>query len=314
MPEFVTKMSSSMFVMRLPNGDGAAIEVKITGKGLVYDRDTGVLLRGNIDSITLSDLSQTGRRFDVVESRSIGGVGLTADRISDAIGHDFWNHVKVVIEVFDKLSSLNEGMTHSYFSPKESIFKGSELADKIAGTKAADVIWAAGGNDRLNAGNGDDTVDGGMGNDQLNGGNGNDLLVDLFGNNSLNGGAGHDNMRGSDGNDRLTGAAGRDILFGAGGDDIYSGGRDADVFVFDTKTESRIIITDFDRGDMFVNLASGSAAETYKYFDAFARQVGRDVVYDFDGLHLLLKNTNLDAIGEHNFTDAGVVKDAGLLF
>jgi hypothetical protein len=45
-----------------------------------------------------------------------------------------------------------------------------------------------------------------------------------------------------------------------------------------------------------------------------AKQVGKDVVYQADGLHLTLKNLKLEAIGLGSFADADVVKEAGLLF
>jgi hypothetical protein len=84
--------------------------------------------------------------------------------------------------------------------------------------------------------------------------------------------------------------------------------------VFNSKDEGRLTVTDFTRGDVLVNLATGGAEESFKYFLDGAKQVGKDVVYQGDGLHLTLKNLKLEAIGLGSFADPDVVKEAGLLF
>jgi hypothetical protein len=314
MSEIVTRMTSNTFTMRLVFEDKTALEVNITGKGFAFDRDSGALLRGTVDSIALTNLTQQGRRFDLVESHKLGGLNLPVEKLAEVTGAQFWNHVKHVVEMFGKLSHLHEGVSRSFFSPHKNVAEGSELNDNLVGSARADIMMGNAGNDNLNAAGGDDLLNGGKGNDLLNGGNGNDFLIDEQGHNNLNGGAGNDRMLGGQGNDRLSGSTGRDIMYGSGGVDRLSGGRDADVFVFNSKEASRITVTDFERGDLLVNLATGGAEESFKYFLDGARQVGKDVVYQADGLHLTLKNFKLDAIGMGNFTDAGVVKEAGLLF
>lgn len=314
MSEFITRMTSNTFTMRLVFEDKTALEVTITGKGFAYDRETGALMRGTVDSLALTNLSQEGRHLNLVESHKLGGLNLPVEKLADMSGAQFWNHVKHVIELFDKLSILHEGVTHSFFSPLKNVVEGSDLNDNLVWSRMADVMMGNGGNDRINGAAADDLLNGGKGNDLLNGGNGNDFLIDEQGHNNLNGGAGNDRMLGGQGNDRLSGSTGRDIMYGSGGVDRLSGGRDADVFVFNSKEASRITVTDFERGDLLVNLATGGAEESFKYFLDGARQVGKDVVYQADGLHLTLKNFKLDAIGMGNFTDAGMVKEAGLLF
>jgi hypothetical protein len=86
------------------------------------------------------------------------------------------------------------------------------------------------------------------------------------------------------------------------------------MFVFNTKDEGRLTVTDFTRGDLLVNLATGGAEESFKHFFDGAKQVGKDVVYQADGLNLTLKNLKLEAIGLGSFADADVVREAGLLF
>lgn len=314
MPKFVSKMTSSTFTMRLPLDEKTAIEVTITGKGFSFDRESGMLLRGTIDSISLSDLTLTGRRFSVVETHKIGGVNMAAERLADVAGDKFWNHIKTVVDLFEKFSNLHEGISHSYLSPDKNVITGSDFNDKLAGTKVADVMTGGGGDDRLTAGAGDDRIYGGKGNDFMNGGAGDDYMIDHYGTNTLNGGAGNDRMLGGSDADQLSGSTGRDMLYGAGGIDRLTGGRDADVFVFNTKEESRITITDFDRGDMLVDLVYGRAEVTFKYFEDRATQVGKDVVYEDGAVHLTLKNFKLGDLSERNFMDADIVKEAGLLF
>lgn len=70
-------------------------------------------------------------------------------------GAQFWNHVKHVIEMFDKLSNLHEGVTHSFFSPLKNVVEGSEFHDTLVGSRMADVMM---GNDRINGAAGDDLV------------------------------------------------------------------------------------------------------------------------------------------------------------
>lgn len=314
MSEVITRMNANTFTMRLVFDDKTALEVTVTGKGLSYDRDTGALMRGTVDSIALTNLTQQGRRFDLVESHKLGGLNLSAEKLAEITGAKFWNHVKHVTEIFEKLAQLHEGVNHSFFSPLKNVVQGSHSNDNLTGSALSDRMMGNAGNDRMNGAAGDDLLNGGKGNDLLNGGGGHDFLIDQEGNNSLNGAAGNDRMLGGQGNDRLSGSAGRDILYGAGGVDLLSGGSDADVFVFNTKDAGRITVTDFARDDVLVNLATGGAEASFEYFLDGARQVGKDVVYQADGLHLTLKNLKLDAIGLGNFADADVVKEAGLLF
>lgn len=51
---------------------------------------------------------------------------------------------------------------------------GTEINDKVSGTKSADIIWGDDGNDTINSDNGNDIIFGGEGDDILNGGSGDD--------------------------------------------------------------------------------------------------------------------------------------------
>jgi Ca2+-binding RTX toxin-like protein len=109
-------------------------------------------------------------------------------------------------------------------------------AARIVGTKAPDVIVAAGrrntilglgGNDSICAGAGEDTVHGGRGSDDLQGGRGQDRVRGESGNDVVAGGQGaHDEVDGGSGDDSLAGGPGDfDVLGGGPGKDRLAGGR-----------------------------------------------------------------------------------------
>jgi Ca2+-binding RTX toxin-like protein len=109
-------------------------------------------------------------------------------------------------------------------------------AARVVGTKAPDVIVAAGrgntifglgGNDSICAGAGEDTILGGRGSDDLEGGRGQDQLRGESGNDTVAGGLGaHDEVDGGPGDDSLGGGPGDfDVLDGGPGKDRADGGR-----------------------------------------------------------------------------------------
>ena len=300
--------------MRLPLDEKHAIEVIITGSKLQYDKDSGYILGGEVQSISLSSLTLNGRKFVVDETRKLGGLDIPAEKLADMAGDKFWNHIKLVVDLFDKFAQVHDAVTFSYFSPDKNVVYGTNANDKLMGSKYGDYLESHAGNDRLYGGTGDDSMDGGSGNDMLTGGSGNDLMIDLEGKNSFSGGTGDDRMRGGAGADRFTGSNGRDIMYGAGGTDTMSGGRNADVFVFNLKETTKLTISDFTAEDVLVNLATGNAEEGYKHFMQNAHQAGKDVIYVSDDFQLILKKVDLDRIGLHNFAEADLVKEAGLLF
>lgn len=99
----------------------------------------------------------------------------------------------------------------------ERAYSGTEGADQMVGTGAADVfnglggddtLYGYGGNDVLSGGSGDDTAYGDQGNDVLNGGSGNDKLY---------AGEGDDTLFGGTGNDTLNAGMGHNVIeFGRG--------------------------------------------------------------------------------------------------
>jgi uncharacterized delta-60 repeat protein len=105
---------------------------------------------------------------------------------------------------------------------KRATIVGSSRANRLKGTRRADVIVALGGNDRIVAGRGNDMICGGDGNDRIDGGLGNDRVYGQNGNDKLGGASGKDTLSGGNGKDHLSGGSGRDSCTGNAGKD---GGR-----------------------------------------------------------------------------------------
>jgi 5'-nucleotidase len=89
--------------------------------------------------------------------------------------------------------------------------RGTAGADRIKGTKQADVIWGGDGNDQIEGGNGNDVICGGRGDDRIEGDNGRDTLLGGFGDDRIDGGNGKDVLIGGPGLDRLDGGNGMDL-------------------------------------------------------------------------------------------------------
>lgn len=106
---------------------------------------------------------------------------------------------------------------------------GSNLAELLNGTAAADIIWANEGDDTVRGQDGDDTIYGGDGNDSLHGDAGADLIGGDAGNDSIDGGTGDDTVYGGTGNDALWGDAGNDLLSGGDGSDVIYGNDGNDI-------------------------------------------------------------------------------------
>lgn len=310
MPRLVSKMTATSFVMRVTLTDRSVVDVTITGQGLKYDADTGAILTGEIDAISLTTLTLSGRKWVELEVKSAMGLDMAADKLADSFGTKFWNEAKLVLDSFDKFQTLHEGISTGYFSKTKNVITATESADTLRAHKYNDKVDALGGDDDVYGGNGHDTLFGGLGDDMLDGGKDNDLLIDREGHNTLYGGAGRDVLVAGKGFDALNGGADADILVGGGGFDRIWGGTGRDQFVFNTKESAYVTIADFGVGDFLVNQAAGSAEEAYKMFIDHARQSGRHTVYDDGDLHLVLRNVKLSTIDSTDFADAGRLPDS----
>lgn len=238
-----------------PNSAGVKIYAdsknytQVTGTGLKYVLEDGVVM--GIKSGTITGITQVtnGVKLLVATDINISGAALS-DTLEDS------NSDRGVALLLSR-------------------------ADKITGTKYADVIYGHGGNDALygNAGNdklyggaGNDTLVGGAGADRLYGGAGTDTasyagatkgvvanLKSAAGNTNdakgdsyssienLTGSSHSDTLTGNDAANRISGGAGNDRLNGGLGKDMLIGGSGNDTFVFNTKLGSNNIdtISDF---------------------------------------------------------------------
>lgn len=164
----------------------------------------------------------------------------------------------------DGKDTLNGGLGND-------LLNGGDGNDKLYGGDNDDNLYGGDDNDRLYGGNDDDRLNGGAGIDRLYGQDGEDVLIGgddndkLYGgndNDKLYGGEDKDRLSGGDGIDRLYGQNGNDVLIGGDGRDFLEGGDGADIFRYDSMTESGIlaadqdIITDFVAGTDRVDLRS----------------------------------------------------------
>ncbi|HEY9656905.1 MAG TPA: hypothetical protein V6C65_00470 [Allocoleopsis sp.] len=115
------------------------------------------------------------------------------------------------------------------------VVRGSNGKDPMQGSSNSGILFALGGDDRVNSGGGDDIVDGGSGKDVITGSTGNDILI------------------GGTGNDRIFGNSGDDLLDGGKGSDLAAGGAGADTFVL-ARGNGSDIIQDFRNGQDFIGL------------------------------------------------------------
>lgn len=309
MPNMVSRMTATSFVMKLALDEKTTIDVTITGRGLTYDKTTGAILRGEVDDISLTTKVLSGRSWLETEMRSVMGVDTSAAKLAEIFGTRFWNEAKLVVDAFDKYPSLHDGIATGYFSKTKNYVQATEQSDVIRGHKYADVIEGLAGHDDLYGGAGNDSLSGGKGNDFLDGGSGNDLLLDREGHNTLMGGTGKDILVAGRGVDVLNGGSGDDILVGGGGFDRLTGGSGRDQFVFNSKDAASVTITDFAEGDLLVNQAAGSRDEAFKMFVQNAYQSGRHTVYDDGEMQLILRNVRLSSIDGSDFGDAGRLPD-----
>ena len=102
--------------------------------------------------------------------------------------------------------------------------RGTSRADRLRGTRRADVISGGSGRDRITGLAGNDIICGGPGNDRLTGGAGFDAIRGGGGADRILGGRDGDAIEGGPRRDRLAGGAGTDGLFGGGGRDALVGG------------------------------------------------------------------------------------------
>ncbi|MFL5929577.1 MAG: peroxidase family protein, partial [Gaiellaceae bacterium] len=129
----------------------------------------------------------------------------------------------------------------------QSVYNGTDTADRMFGGLDNDTFWGQNGNDRIEGGGGDDVALGGNGNDILTDLDGADVSKGGPGNDAIDTGPGNDIYMGGDGSDFINAGAndnegfagpgndfiiagqGADAVFGDGGDDWIEGGTGQDL-------------------------------------------------------------------------------------
>jgi len=204
---------------------------------------------------------------------------------------------------------------------QNNVVNGTTGADSLPGLGGNDVVSGKAGNDELEGGEGNDTLNGGQGDDLLDGNNGsdtasyqndgavnvslllvgaqntggagNDTLVNIdnltgsaIGGDNLIGDVNANVLAGLGGNDTLLGESGIDTLRGGLGKDFITGGADADVFDFNSKTESR----------------KGAARDEIADFSGSTGELDRIDLSTIDANSEKRGNQVFKFIGDNNFT------------
>ena len=110
---------------------------------------------------------------------------------------------------------------------------GNGGADKLSLGAGNDTAFGGNGRDTILAGGGNDRVYGGAGKDVIKGNAGHDWIYGEAGNDRIKGGDGADYLLGDTGRDRIWGGTGTDTLNGGQGDDRLLGGKEGDLYKFD---------------------------------------------------------------------------------
>jgi Ca2+-binding RTX toxin-like protein len=179
---------------------------------------------------------------------------------------------------------------------------GSNENDTLQGSSSNDSIYGNAGNDRLIGGAGDDRLFGGSGYDDL---EGDAVGIELWGtfghSRPVSRSSNDDTLKGGEGDDFLVGGAGNDRLEGEEGNDHLSGGLDSDIFVFEGAF-GHDVIADFDIDEDQIAITSPEALTSLsreELIQEFAKELGNDVVIDFDQDHsITLRNMTLEDLEE----------------
>lgn len=156
----------------------------------------------------------------------------------------------------DNYNGLNGIFTGTMFGGTGAdTLRGGDGHESFDGGGDGDTLLGGGGNDTLMGDSGADLLRGGDGNDEIDGGNDADQI---FGN------AGDDSLAGGDGIDVLQGGSGDDTLSGGLLRDVLTGGAGADVFDYNTASESPFtaqsdLIRDFQPGTDLIDLTDLNA-------------------------------------------------------
>ena len=286
----------------------------------------------NIEIVVGSQFADTIQGDD--SNNVLAGLG-GADTLIGGSGFDTVNYVASTAGV--KVSLLTgigfgggDAVGDSYAGIENAT--GSAFADELEGDGFANVLFAAGGNDRL-FGGGSDTLKGGDGDDLLNGagtdfldgGGGSDtvsyqfapffVVADLargrgffsdaqgdtfVGIENLAGSDGNDDLTGNDGNNDLFGLRGQDSIHGLGGNDTIVGGADRDNL--DGGSGFDFLLYSGSAEAVIVNLADGEGSfgnaegDTFGGFEGVVGSAFDDNLLGDDGDNTLSGGSGRDSL------------------
>jgi phospholipase/lecithinase/hemolysin len=170
--------------------------------------------------------------FQSITEPFLLGTGASADVNPDALAFDvdqlgFYDLLHPTTNLHGVFGAFSEASVNSetwFGDQTDEVFRGN------SSYQGDDLVFAAGGNDKVILGRGDDVAFGGTGDDKLFGKHGSDILSGGSGNDKVFGGTGDDVLAGGTGDDKLVGGSGNDglidglgddRLFGNGGDDFF---------------------------------------------------------------------------------------------
>ena len=276
--------------------------------------------------------------------------GLGADSLDGGLGNDTYyldNAGDLVIEssATGGIDTLISSVSRTLGANQENLTlsgaaaingSGNELANKLIGNSANNVLNGKAGADTMVGGLGNDTyyVDNvsdvvteasvggidtviasvtrtlGIGQENLTlsgiaaiNGSGNELVNKLTGNsanNLLDGGAANDTLSGGAGNDRLIGGAGKDVLTGGTGNDVFDFNSLSETGLTSTTWD---VIADFVRGADKIDLSTLDANTAITGNGAFTTVIGSSNAFTAAGQlrvtdGVLYGNTDADATAE----------------
>lgn len=192
-------------------------------------------------------------------------------------------------------ADLGSGIADARLLGVENLdLRGSGANNDLWGNSGGNKMFGYAGNDRIYGDDGADRMAGGHGNDRLVGGGHGDRIWGQDGADWIYGGWGSDSLFGGAHSDRIFGQSGNDKLYGGAGSDALAGGSGADEFHFNHGDD---VIYDFEDNidTIVIDRALVDANTTVSQIIADAREVGGNVILDFDGGHSLTLRGVADA-------------------
>jgi uncharacterized delta-60 repeat protein len=228
-----TFASGGIFRANPTSGDDSFESIETTSDGRILAAGVRGETAANVGDVWLLRLTPDGHvdptfggggETDanvVPDSDFASGLALQPDGRAVIAGDAFEGSDKLLVGRFtaDSPPAPIAATRSAHCAGRNATIVGTGKADKLKGTKKADVIAGLGGNDKINALAGNDIVCGGDGKDTIDLGKGRD---------EGRGEGGADTIKGGPGKDKLLGAAGRDKLLGGPGPDLCNGGAGKD--------------------------------------------------------------------------------------